>query len=157
MNNQTTTEVKAWYASYRKGGDKPKRAIEHARLSVSVATKNNAALNKLSPSSQARIEAFVDDFIRSEYVSNLTSERGNDWINDPDRAERNHKAAEHGADGDYHAEVIQDWRDAFGYWVSDNHRSGNWLDRFEAAVHAHFTSTELWHQLNGSLWEETGF
>lgn len=157
MNNQTATETARWYATYRKGGDKPKQALQHARLSARVAETNNAALAKLSPSSAARIGRFVDSFIRSEYVSNLQDERNRDFFNEPERADRVHEAAKHGADGLTHAEVIQDWRDAFGYWVKDNHRSGNWIDRFEEAVNAHFTSTELWHQLNGSLWQETGF
>jgi len=37
---------------------------------------------------------------------------GNDlFINDPDRAARNHDAAEDGCDGSTHAEHIEDWRE----------------------------------------------
>lgn len=34
-------------------------------------------------------------------------------LNDPDRAERCHDAAEYGSDGSTHREIINDWRESF--------------------------------------------
>ena len=110
---------------------------------------------KLSPSSQARIERFVDQFIRSSYVENWTAEKDSDFINEPERAERCADAAECGADGKTHAEVIEDWREAFRAWIRDK-RLWNDPERFIAAVEAHFDSVEAWHERNGSLWQEIG-
>jgi len=109
--------------------------------------------------SAERVKTFVDWFIHSEHVEMLTSDRDSDFINEPERAARCHDAAEFGADGKTHAEVIQDWRDAFSYWLSDETRSA-WSaakgDRFGAAVCAYFDSVESWHEKNGSLWTEIG-
>ncbi len=58
-----------------------------------------------------------------------------------------------------HAEVIQDWRDAFSSYMSDLTR-GSWSivkgDRFSAAVREYFDSVESWHEKHGSLWTEIG-
>jgi hypothetical protein len=107
----------------------------------------------MSPSSQKRIEAFVDEFIRSRYVEALMAERDSDFFNEPERAARVHEAAEYGGDGKTHAEVINDWRDAFRYWLLDR-KSENTHYRFEDAVIAHFDSVEEWHDKNGSLFEQ---
>lgn len=106
-------------------------------------------------SSARRVSAFVDTFIRSDYVQAFTSERDSDFINEPERAERCHDAAEFGADGKTHAEVIQDWRDAFDALIRDR-RAFNTPDRFVSAVLAHFDSIEQWHEKNGSLNQEIG-
>ena len=75
------------------------------------------------------------------YISDKT---GNDlFINDPERAERIHEAAEHGADGSTHAETIEDWRDYLS--MADY---PDWLkDRLGLEIN----EVELWHELNGSL------
>lgn len=109
----------------------------------------------ISASSQKRIDAFVDCFIRSRFVESLTEERDSDFINESERASRVADAAEEGCDGKTHAEVIQDWRNAFSYWLRGR-RSFNSYDRFEAAVSAHFDAVEEWHEKNGSLWQEIG-
>ena len=109
----------------------------------------------ISPSSQKRVERFVDQFIRSRQVEMLTSERDSDFINEPERAERCADATEQGAGGKTHAEVIDDWRDAFKYMMRDR-RAWTEPERFIAAVEAHFDAVEQWHERNGSLWQEIG-
>jgi hypothetical protein len=117
----------------------------------------------MTQTSANRIEFFVDDFIRSRRVEALTSERDSDFINEPERAARVATAAEFGADGKTHAEVIGDWRDAFSYMMQDRERA-NWRrenspllpERFIAAVNAHFDRVEAWHEAHGSLFQEIG-
>ena len=117
----------------------------------------------LSASSEARIERFINRFIRSEYVQNWTAEKDGDFINEPERAGRVADAAVDGADGRTHAEVIEDWREAFGAMMRDRERA-NWRrknspylpERFVVAVEAHFDEVEAWHERNGSLWQELG-
>lgn len=82
-------------------------------------TKDNC---NLTQSSVERVETFVDWFIRSDFVETLTSDRDSDFINEPERAARCRDAAEHGCDGKTHAEVIDDWRDAFTYWLQERAR-----------------------------------
>lgn len=106
-------------------------------------------------SSKKRIDRFVDAFIRSEYVANWTAEKDSDFFNEPERAARCYDAAEFGCDGKTHAEVIEDWREAFSAWISDQRR-WNEPERFVAAVNAHFDSVEEWHNKNGSLFQEIG-
>ena len=118
----------------------------------------------LKQTSQTRVDRFVDWFIRSEYVANWTNEKDLDFFNEPDRAARCSDAAEDGCDGKTHAEVIEDWREAFATWL----RYGNTeyqgrcyqrshdFPRFESAVLAHFDAVEEWHDKNGSLWQEIG-
>ena len=109
----------------------------------------------MTATSQARIERFVDAFIRSAAVEMLTAERDSDFINEPDRADRCYTAAEFGSDGKTHSEVIEDWRDAFRSLLS-NRRDREYPERFAAAVLAHFDAIELWHENNGSLYQEIG-
>jgi hypothetical protein len=115
----------------------------------------------MTASSKARIEAFVDWFIRSEYVQNWSAAKDGDYFNEPERAERVAAAAENGAYGATHAEVIEDLREAFDQWFSyDRQKSADAdfhsLDRFEAAVHAHFDAVEAYHEKAGTLWQEVG-
>lgn len=107
--------------------------------------------------SEERVRDFVDEFIRSAYVTNWIESNDSDFINYPDRAERCYEAAEYGADGKTHAEVINDWRAAFRNWLRyDRPGNKNDVDRFEAAVEKYWDNLELWHEANGSLWEELG-
>lgn len=108
----------------------------------------------ISKSSEKRAKAFVDWFIRSEYVEGLTSDRDSDFINEPDRARRCQDAAESGADGKTHAEVIGDWRDAFEDWIRDQRQHKEDPERFIVAVNAQFDAVEAWHEKNGSLFQE---
>jgi hypothetical protein len=103
-----------------------------------------------------RVECFVDEFIRSEYVQNWTAENDSDFINFPERAARCYDAAEFGADGKTHAEVIDDWREAFRAMLRDRGGNHNIPERFVAAVESHFGAVEEWHDKNGSLFQEIG-
>ena len=107
----------------------------------------------LSKSSELRVKRFVDAFIRSRAVESLTEERDSDFWNEPERASRVHAAAEEGCDGKTHAEVIDDWRDAFGYFLRAR-RGHEDVERFSAAVNAHFDHVEKWHEEHGTLWQE---
>lgn len=113
----------------------------------------------MGKSTDARIKRFIDDFIRSDFVTGLQSDRDSQFYGGyADRAARCWDAAEHGADGKTHAEVIQDWRDAFKDWINDRRR-GRFSaepDRFCTAVEAHFDRVETWHEQNGSLHEQIG-
>lgn len=112
----------------------------------------------MTGASEQRIKSFVDEFIRSEDVQGLTSDRDSDLINRRDRATRCYNAAIDGGDGKTHAEVIGDWRDAFKYWIRERRRCKDTADpdRFIAAVEAYFDDVELWHEKNGSLFKEIG-
>jgi len=121
----------------------------------------------MTKASEKRIERFVDWFISSDYVANWTSEKDSDFINEPERAERCYDAAEFGCDGKTHAEVIEDWREAFDAFIRydvgrvktpfrTRHNAFRNLDRFTDAVNASFDATEDWHNKNGSLFQEIG-
>lgn len=109
----------------------------------------------MTKTSHARVKAFVDDFIRSDYVNAFTAERDSDFFNEPDRASRCADAAEDGADGKTHAEVIADWRDAFDAMLRDR-KAWNDPERFATAVRRAFDDVEDWHEKNGSLHEQIG-
>jgi hypothetical protein len=107
-----------------------------------------------------RIKTFVDWFIRSEYVTNWQSERDACFYSPRflERAMRCADAAEHGADGKTHYEVINDWREMFQAWIHDRHeghRRGDY-PLFDAGVSAHWDALETWHERNGSLHREIG-
>ena len=126
----------------------------------------------MTPASKKRIERFIDWFIRSDYVAAWTEEKDSDFINNAKRAERCYDAAEFGCDGKTHAEVIEDWREAFSEFLRYDagrskfatrdcpyrirHNSFRTLDRFEAAVNSHFDRIEDWHDKNGSLFQQIG-
>lgn len=109
----------------------------------------------MTESSKRRIERFFDEFICSKYVQNWTAENDGDFINCPDRASRCYDAAEFGCDGKTHAEVIQDWREAFTAWIRDK-RLWQEPERFIAGVEEHIDSVEAWHEQNGSLYQQIG-
>lgn len=106
----------------------------------------------MTKASQARIETFVDWFIRRDDVQPDIQEL---YLSDPERADRMEKAAENGAEGSTHQEVIDDWRKAFSFWVRGRKR---WTqpERFIAAVEEHFDSVEKWHEEHGTLDQEVG-
>jgi len=86
-----------------------------------------------------------------------------DWINDPDRAERCNDAAEYGADGSKHYEVIQDWKEFLSDLFRD-YRRGNdedeitdaELDAIEEAISAEIDACEAYHEAKGTLHDEIG-
>lgn len=99
---------------------------------------------------KAAIRKIVD-----RVINDSTPEIQDLYLKDPDRAERIDAAAEHGAEGSTHYEVINDWRRTFDNMIQDRRR---WAtpDRVVAAVHAHFDSIEAWHEIHGSLHQEIG-
>src|ERR1035437_8038740 len=94
----------------------------------------------ISKSSQARVTHFVGEFIRSEYVqawqeSSVSSDYGLHG-----RFARCMDAAENGCEGSTHAEVINDWKQAFKAYIRERkyHSSRNNVERFQSAVRDHF-------------------
>lgn len=72
---------------------------------------------------------------------------GNDlFISDPERAARRHDAAEYGADGSTHAEVIEDWKEFCNQLP----------ERCADKLHKLIDDVERWHDENGSLYTELG-
>ena len=101
----------------------------------------------------------IDDLLaHPQWDGFIESKLGNDlFINDPDRAERIHDAAEDGCDGSTHAERIEDWRD----FAEMLFRSLSWDEREEVepihdALLAEIDTCKAWHEKNGSLHEVIG-
>jgi hypothetical protein len=106
-----------------------------------------------------RAKRFVDWFIRSPFADARRFGSNDDWIADPERMERCERAAEHGAEGSTHAEIIEDWRKAFADFVRYGGKRNTWsagYARFDAIVSAYFEDLEAWHEANGTLHEEVG-
>jgi hypothetical protein len=146
-----------WFLAYRRRGERAVDCLWRARCNAAAVKDAEDTLARLSPSSRARVERFHEWLIRSDEVMVLQEERDRDWINEPERAGRCHAAADHGCDGKTHAEVIDDWRDAFQQWCRCH--GGKWAEtpvRFITAVEAHATLCELWHEYHGSLHTEIG-
>lgn len=113
---------------------------------------------KLTPSSTARVKAFVDTFIRSEFVENYISENTESGgysrsADKRDRYERCHDAAENGADGMTHREAINDWRAAFHCLMCVRAHA---IERLATAVDNYFDGLESWHENNGSIDQQIG-
>ena len=104
----------------------------------------------------SRAKRFVSWFLNSRYFQeHQFGNSSDDWISDPDRAERCDDAAEDGSDGSTHQEHIQDMRNAFSDWMRDNHRQHDY-PTFTDAVDSYFDELELWHEKNGSLFQQIG-
>jgi len=99
----------------------------------------------------------------------ISDKLGNDlFINDPDRAERIHDAAEDGCDGSTHAEHIEDWREFADILEREAQRNcdgetDKQTDAKEKAVETAFAALtadidacEKWHEDNGSLHSVVG-
>jgi hypothetical protein len=88
----------------------------------------------------------------------IGSKLGNDlFINDPERAERIHEAAEYGSDGSTHYEIIEDWRE----FADMLFRSLPWDEREEAEpssdiLHIAINQCKEWHEKNGTLHKQVG-
>ena len=108
--------------------------------------------------------------LNSRFFDSFQADRmGNDlFLSDPGRAERCHKAAEHGSDGSTHAERLQDMRDGNEIAEREIYRA-----QFESLGFPKFTAEALasalreeidgeiddavaWHEKNGSLHAEIG-
>lgn len=108
----------------------------------------------MTDASKRRIERFVEWFIRLDGIEPDIQEL---YLSDPERADRMNAAAEDGASGSTHQEVIDDWRKAFSHWVRYSRKGFHQQpERFIAAVEAHFDVVEQWHINNGSIDEELG-
>lgn len=95
----------------------------------------------------------------------ISSKLGNDlFINDPERAERLHEAAEYGIDGSLHCEVIEDWRDFLNTLnIPDDDElpelceSEYDIDAYtESAILNEINSCEEWHIKNGTYDQQIG-
>lgn len=104
----------------------------------------------------------LDDFIRSEFFaswdeSNRSAGGCGIILEDEDRFDRIQEAAENGAEGSTHYEIIQDWRDAFRAFrrehgdFEDDAREAE-LDAIEDEIEA----CEKFHKENGTLDQEVG-
>jgi hypothetical protein len=104
----------------------------------------------------------IDDLINTEaFLSIQESVYGNDgWINYPERRGRIETAAEDGGEGSFHAEIIQDWRDALALLsVIDPdypEDGGDLTEEEHATLEKKIDDCEAWHEANGSLWEQVG-
>lgn len=111
----------------------------------------------------------LSEMIRSSAFQSFQESRlGNDlFIDDPQRAERIHDAAENGCNGSTHGEVIQDWRDFLNdrYSVvvydspydADDLLDGKSFDITEstrAKIDKEIDDCEEWHIKNGSINQE---
>lgn len=107
----------------------------------------------------ARGRALLDEMIRSRDFESYISDRlGNDlFINDPNRADRIWRAAEDGADGSTHAEVIDDWRDFLrDVWKDELSEDRDLADERAALIESAIDAAEAWHEANGTLHQEIG-
>lgn len=127
----------------------------------------------------------IDDFLHDEKLSNRyynqSAEKDNDFINEPERAERCHDAASDGSDGKYHWEVIDDFREFGGELLKEAERAiDDAVDAWELwdtnptaaqlqrqAVDVEFQQCRLvfdkdcdeleqWHRTNGSYEQQIG-
>ena len=104
----------------------------------------------------------LDDLTRSREFDDFRADlMGNDlFINDPERADRIHEASENGADGSFHAEVIQDFRDFLNTLSiidpEDDQPAGDITEEVYDSIVAEIDACEAWHEKNGSLWQEVG-
>lgn len=86
-----------------------------------------------------------------------------DWVNEPERMERVWAAAEHGANGSTHAEILGDWyaflhrlrNEALGVALHHDRVSAE-ISRRAAAIYAEIEACEVWHAERGSLTEQVG-
>lgn len=117
------------------------------------------------------LPATIHEMLNSpEWDAFISDRLGNDlFLSDPDRAERIHSAAENGADGSTHQEVIDDWRDFVNMlhreasqeaWGIDDEKESEAAekaaDAWHEAIMAEIDKCEAWHEANGSLYEEIG-
>jgi hypothetical protein len=104
----------------------------------------------------------IEDLMNTDaFLSIQESVYGNHgWINDAERKERIEAAAEHGGEGSFHAEIIQDWRDALSLLsVIDSdfpEEGGDITEEEYAALEKEIDACEAWHESNGTLWEQVG-
>ena len=96
-----------------------------------------------------RISNIVHELLNTVFVPFGSS--SDDWLHDPERMGRCSNAAEHGADGSTHAEVIQDQRDQLIPYLRRAPSPKSDRDRLANAAAAYLDEVETWHYQNGSL------
>ena len=98
------------------------------------------------------IKTLFRAFLESEAMeSQREGVYGNDgWINDPERRERIEEAAEEGAEGSTHAEIIDDWRGALPYFCDYI------TEAIEKALDRHIDEIEAHHEAQGTLHNQIG-
>ena len=95
--------------------------------------------------SKNKIES-LDDLLNSyEYQSSRFGSSSDDWISDPERADRCHEAAKHGCDGSTHGERIQDWRECLA------NEFDKLTEQTRATIEKQIDECEQWHIDNGSI------
>ncbi len=82
---------------------------------------------------------------QSDHINNIA-------IDDPSRYNRCRKAAEHGADGSTHAEMMEDWMEFLEFHSDGLDISSGEYHRLLAEIHDLWD----WHDKHGSLHEEVG-
>jgi hypothetical protein len=101
-----------------------------------------------------------------EWDSFIASKLGNDlFYTDADRAKRIHEAAENGADGSTHAELIEDWREfaelmrrefLHEAFLAGDDAAEAQIESASDALDAEINACERHHQKAGTLHEEVG-
>ncbi len=104
------------------------------------------------------IKTLVDEYIRSDYA--LYDPSSDFSRSGRDRVSRCYDAAENGADGSTHREIIEDWRGGLRQWIEDRRQNtrlfAEYPYRVESAMLAYFDAVEDWHEKNGSIDQEVG-
>jgi hypothetical protein len=127
-----------------------------ARSEFTVTAEDIARRDELQAKLLRRGKPLLDWFIRSEHFEHWDAENRSTGscgiiLQDPDRFDRMWDAAEDGAEGSTHGEVISDWRDAW-----ESFTWGRDLERVDAAITAAIDAVENWHFENGSLDQQVG-
>jgi hypothetical protein len=73
-------------------------------------------------------------------------------LSDPERFDRCYRAAENGAEGSTHGEIIEDWRDAVDCAEANGLITAEELDDLLEEI----KECEDWHIQNGSIDDEVG-
>ena len=119
------------------------------------------------------INDILHDSKLSERFYTWQSEKSNDFINEPERAERCHNAAENGADGSLHCEVIDDFREFGAELLREQERAierkideieeqgtvdliNEQFEECKQGFDAACDELEKWHIANGSYETEIG-
>lgn len=98
---------------------------------------------------EARIHC-LDDLLKSEEFGNAQfGSSSDDWISDPDRAQRREEAVELGVDGSTHGERIDDMRACLRDQFEEL------PDVIRTRIEEEIDELERWHAERGSLDEET--
>jgi len=91
----------------------------------------------------------LNDLVNSKEFASWQEANSNDlFFSAPERAERIYEAAEYGADGSTHEEIIQDMRECLA--------SLELSEKVDAAISQELDDVYDWHLNNGSLDAEIG-